>query len=92
MANRDPVPSNQAIYPNEKDAERTLGRITNEYHLQALMIAAMIFATLTGKVVRYIAKPLRNPFRLSMEKTAKWLSQWITFIRSANEMLTQDLR
>lgn len=72
--------------------KKAFGRITNEYHLQALMIATMIFATLTAQVHRCIADTLRNPLRLSIEKTAKWLSQSITFMRSPNEPLSYDLR
>lgn len=72
--------------------KKALGRITNRFHLQALMVAAMIFATLTVRVYRLIAMTLDKPFRLSIEKTANWLSQSITFLRSVNESLDYDLR
>jgi len=72
--------------------KKAMGRITNEHHLQALMIAAMIFATLTFLVYLRIAKTLRNPLRISIERTAKWRSQSVTFLRSPNEPLTYDLR
>ena len=72
--------------------KKAMARITNEHHLQALMIAAMIFATLTVRVYGWIAKTLHNPLRLSIERTAQWLSQSVTFLRSPNEPLTYDLR
>lgn len=72
--------------------KKALGRITNRSHLQALVYAAMIFAALTVRVYRLIANTLAKPFRLSMERTATWLSQKITFVRSPNESLDYDLR
>lgn len=72
--------------------KKALGRITNRFHLQALMYAAMIFAALTVQVYRFIAATLTKPFRLSMERTANWFSQSITFLRSVNESLAYDLR
>ena len=72
--------------------KKALGRITNRIHLQSLVVAAMIFATLTVRVYQLIAMTLKEPFRLSLEKTANWLSQSITFLRSANESLDYDLR
>ena len=72
--------------------KKALGRITHRFHLQALIYAAMIFAALTVRVYRRIATTLTKPFRLSMERTANWLSQTITFLRSTNESIDYDLR
>lgn len=72
--------------------KKALERITNRFHLQALVFAAMIFAALTVRVYQLIAITIKEPFRLSIERTANWLSQWITSLHPANERLHYDLR
>lgn len=72
--------------------KKSMERITNRNHLQALLYAAMIFATLSVRVYRVIASGMNNPFRLSMEKTSSWLSQALTFLRDFKEPLRYDLR
>lgn len=72
--------------------KRAMERITNRHHLQALLYAAMIFATLTVRVHRLIASALSEPLRLSMEKTSIWLSQSLTFLRDLASPIEYDLR
>lgn len=72
--------------------KKAMGRITNRNHLQPLLYAAMIFATLTVRIHRLIASPLSKPFRLSIEKTAVWLSQSLTFLRNLGSPLEYDMR
>lgn len=72
--------------------KRALNRITNQYHLQTLIYAAMIFATLSVSVSKAIGVATKNSQRLSIEKISSWLGQSITFLRSLNESLSFDLR
>lgn len=72
--------------------KKAMGRITNRHHVRALLYAAMIFATLTVRVHRLIASTLAKPFRLSLEKTAIWLSQALTFLRYFDNPLGYDVR
>ena len=72
--------------------KKAMTRITNRHHLRALLYAAMIFAALTVCIHRLIASALPEPFRLSIEKTAIWLSQSLTFLQDLKSGLEYDLR
>lgn len=72
--------------------KKAMERITNRHHLRALLYASMIFATLTVRIHGLIASTMRKPYQLSMEKTAVWLSQSLTFLRDLSCPLAYDLR
>lgn len=71
--------------------EAALNRITNRYHLEAILLSAMIFQVLTVKLVQMIGHHHRRSI-FSIEKVADWLACHLLSISSLTEGLSHDPR
>lgn len=67
-----------------------LNRITNRHHLEALILAVMIFQVLSLRITREFQT--RSKLPLGIEKTSDWLTGQILSISSMTSAFSNDLR
>ena len=71
--------------------QAALNRITNRYHLEALVLASLIFHLLTLRMIQHFQRSEPDK-TFSSEKTADWLTSQILAARSLTTPLVADPR
>lgn len=71
--------------------EAALNRITNRHHLDALLLAAMIFQVLSLRIAKELRRCSKG-IRVSIEKVADWLCLRLLCVHSMTSVLPVDLR